>query len=102
MTIVIRGALPIRPDKRAEAIAAFIAVSEGSEQEDGCVSYRFAEDVREPNRFLISEHWSDAEALAGHFETPHMAAFSSQVADLLAGAPEVLKYEVSSFGPLHG
>lgn len=102
MTIVIRGALPIRPDKRDEAIAAFIAVSEGSEAEEGCVAYRLSEDVREPNRFLISEHWTDAEALAGHFSTPHMVLFSSQVGDLLAGAPEVLKYEVSSFGPLHG
>jgi quinol monooxygenase YgiN len=102
MTIVIRGVLPIRADKRDQAIAAFIAVSEGSEQEQGCAGYRFAEDVREPNRFLISEHWDDAEALAAHFSTPHMAVFTSQVGDLLAGAPEVLKYEVSSFGPLHG
>jgi quinol monooxygenase YgiN len=102
MTIVIRGVLPIRPDRREEAIAAFIAVSEASEQEDGCVAYRISEDVREPNRFLISEHWDDADALLGHFSTPHMAAFSAAIGDLLAGAPEVLKYDVSSFGPLNG
>lgn len=39
MTIVIRGTLPVRPDKRDEAIAAFIAVSEGSESEAGCQVY---------------------------------------------------------------
>ena len=53
MTIVIRGTLPVRADKREEAIAAFIA-------------------------------------------------FTAVVGDLLAGAPDVVKYEVSSFGPLHG
>jgi hypothetical protein len=31
-----------------------------------------------------------------------MAAFTSIVGDLLAGAPDVVKYQVSSFGPLHG
>jgi hypothetical protein len=31
-----------------------------------------------------------------------MAAFTAIVPTLLAGAPEVVKYEVSSFGPLHG
>ncbi|MEX1218240.1 MAG: putative quinol monooxygenase [Acidimicrobiales bacterium] len=102
MTIVIRGTLPVRADKREEAIAAFIAVSESSEAEAGCQAYRFAEDVREANSFIITEHWDDEAALAGHFQTPHMAQFSAVVGDLLAGAPEVLKYEVSSFGPLHG
>ena len=102
MTIVIRGALPVRPDKRAEAIEAFIAVSEGSESETGCRTYRFSEDVREPNSFIITEHWDDEAALAGHFQTPHMAAFTAIVPTLLAGAPEVVKYEVSNFGPLHG
>lgn len=102
MTIVIRGSLPVRADKRDEAIAAFIAVSEGSEAEDGCQVYRFAEDVREPNTFIITEHWESEDALAGHFQTPHMAAFTGIVGDLLAGAPDVVKYEVSSFGPLHG
>ena len=102
MTIVIRGTLPVRADKRDEAIAAFIAVSEGSESEAGCQVYRFSEDVREPNSFIITEHWDDEAALGGHFQTPHMAAFTSVVGDLLAGAPDVVKYEVSSFGPLHG
>ena len=102
MTIVIRGTLPVRADKRDEAIAAFIAVSEGSETETGCQVYRFAEDVREPNSFIITEHWDDEEALASHFQTPHMAAFTSVVGELLAGAPDVVKYQVSSFGPLHG
>ena len=102
MTIVIRGSLPVRPDKRDEAIAAFIAVSEGSEAEEGCRVYRFAEDVREPNTFIITEHWDDEAALGGHFQTPHMVAFTAVIGDLLASAPDVVKYDVSSFGPLHG
>jgi quinol monooxygenase YgiN len=102
MTIVIRGTLPVRPEMRDEAIAAFIAVSEGSESESGCQTYRFSEDVREANTFIITEHWDDDVALAGHFQTPHMAAFTAVVPTLLAGVPDVVKYEVSSFGPLHG
>ena len=101
MTIVLRGSFPVRADKRDEAIAAFIAVSEGSESEAGCQILRISEDVREPNSFIIIEHWDDEDALAAHFQTPHMGAFTSVVGDLLAGAPDFMKYEVSSFGPLH-
>ena len=102
MTIVIRGTLPVRADKRDEAIAAFIAVSEASEQEAGCTYYRFAADVREPDTFIITEHWDDEAAIASHFGTPHMATFTGQIGELLAGAPVVTKYVVESFGPLHG
>jgi len=41
-------------------------------QEDGCIQYRFAEDLLDKGLIHISELWRDAEALAAHGRQPHM------------------------------
>ena len=46
--------------------------------EPGCRTYSYAEDVTEPGLFRVFELWDSREALAAHFETPHMRAWSEQ------------------------
>jgi quinol monooxygenase YgiN len=44
-------------------------------KEEGCIYYRHAVDVCEPNRIVLSEVWAHAAALKAHFGSAHFAAF---------------------------
>ncbi len=98
--ITIAGTLPIKPDKREEAIAAAIAVQEGTRQEPGNHIYQFSFAIEDPNTICIFEEWESEEALAAHFTTPHIAAFRDASASIAAGPGKFLKYQVSGTGPV--
>jgi quinol monooxygenase YgiN len=98
--IVIQGHLDIDPSDRDAAIALMIAVHDASEAEDGCVTYRFAEELGRPGRFWLIEAWESEEALAAHFKTPHMASFRAGLGELLVTDRALFKHEVTSRGPL--
>jgi quinol monooxygenase YgiN len=51
-------------------------------RESGCVLYRHAVDVSDPNRVLLSEIWSDAAALRAHFKSAHFRAFREEARGL--------------------
>lgn len=93
--IVIAGTVKIRPEMRETAVAAALEMSAASEKEAGCKSYRFYADLEDENKILIFEEWEDAESLAAHFETTHMAAFRKKLPSLLASEPQILQYEVA-------
>ena len=98
--ITIAGTLPIKPEKREEAIAAAIAVQEGTRQEPGNHVYQFSFAVEDPNMICIFEEWESEEDLVEHFKTPHIAAFREVSAGLAAGPGTFLKYQVSGTGPV--
>ena len=92
--IVIAGTVPVRPDRRAEAVRVAVAMAEATRAEPGCVTYRFAADLGDPNTFLVFEEWEDEAALARHFATPHMAEFRRALPELVAGPAAIRRYVV--------
>ena len=94
--IVIAGSVAVRPDRREEAVRVARTMAAATRGEAGCQTYRFSADLDDPNRFLIFEEWESEEALATHFQTPHMAAFREALPGLLAGAPSLKRYAVAS------
>jgi len=94
--IVIAGKIQIRPERRAEAVRAALAMVEATRRESGCVSYAFYGDLVDPGTFFIFEEWEDDAALAAHFQTDHMARFQEQAAALVAAAPAIKRYVVES------
>ena len=44
-----------------------------------CLSRLFS-SISDPTRIRITERWHSIEALAAHFQTPHMAAFQQVMA----------------------
>ena len=98
--IVISGTVAINPEKREEAVAAALEMSAASEAEDGCITYRLYADLEDPNLFRIFEVWEREDALAAHFETPHMAVFRKKLPDLVAGAMDVKRYDVEKVSDL--
>lgn len=98
--LVVAGRVPVRADRRADAVAAALKMAAATQAEPGCRSYRFYCDLADPNTFFIFEEWEDEAALAAHFQTPHMAEFNAAIPTMVAGPPSIDRYEVSGVSKL--
>ncbi len=98
--IVIQGHLDIDPADRDAAIALMVAVHDASEAEEGCLTYRFAEELGHPGRFWLIEAWESEEALAAHFKTEHMATFRAGLAGVSVTGRDLFRHDVTKRAPL--
>ncbi len=57
------------------------------------LAYALHCSTTDPNLFLFYEQYADDVALAAHGTTDHMKAFGGKIRDLLAGRPEIERYE---------
>jgi quinol monooxygenase YgiN len=64
--------------------------------EEGCESYRVAEDIEAPNTFLLVERCTSPEAQHAHFRTPDFSQLLADCREVLAEPPEVSIHEVAS------
>lgn len=94
--LVIHAEMPIDPDRRDEAIDHIQSLVDGSQAEAGVLEYRAATDLSDPNLVRIVERYEDAAAFESHLESDHYGEFEAVVADLLAGEPDVMRFEVDS------
>lgn len=92
MTIVL-GQFEVHPDDIPSVTAIMDTMARETRKEKGCILYDFAVDITNPNRICLSELWTDPEALAEHFETPHMAVFRAAIADIRVLSRSVKVYE---------
>jgi quinol monooxygenase YgiN len=92
--LVVLATLPGRPDKRAEIAAALTKAAAASRDEEGCLSYAFARDLEDEDRYLSVETWRDQAALDAHFGTPHLVELLGRADELLAGPPVIETYPV--------
>lgn len=98
--LVIAGTIRIDAERRADAAAAAIEMQTATRAEPGCISYTFSADLAEPGLFHVFEAWESPEALAAHFQAPHMATFQQAVAGLGVREMKLQRYEIASVGPL--
>jgi quinol monooxygenase YgiN len=94
--LVIAGRIRIKPERREDALRLARDLTRETVKEAGCRSYRFYGDLEDPAVFLVFEEWDGPEALARHFTTPHMQTFLTAVPDLVAGPPEISRYDVAT------
>jgi len=98
--LLIAGTIRLPAENMAAARGAIEAMVMTTRTEDGCVEYRFAEDVLDPGLIHITERWRDRAALDAHFETQHMAHWRTAVAALGVSDRALVVYEVGSGQPL--
>jgi len=94
--IVVAGRIRVKAEERSQAVRVALRMAEATRAEPGCVSYRFYADLTDPNTFFLFEEWESDEALARHFQTPHMAEFQQQIPRFVAGPFEIKRYVVES------
>ncbi|MFC7199680.1 putative quinol monooxygenase [Halospeciosus flavus] len=93
--IVLHAAFPIQPDKRETALNLAADLVEQSNEEPGMIEYRATTDIQDENTIRFFEQYEDVEAFEHHTQTAHFQEFEEQLPDLLAGEPEVLRFDVS-------
>ncbi len=98
--IVIAGTATIQPEYWDEAVERSQQMVAATEAEEGCISYRFYVDPTARNTFFIFEEWENEQALARHFQTPHLQSFSAYLAQIVADKTAIKRYEVATVVPL--
>ena len=94
--IILAGTIRISVGKRAAAQAALARMVEATRAESGCIEYAFAFDVLDEHLVRIFELFRDAEALAAHRASAHMAEWRVAGAELGIHDRNLHQYEVSS------
>ena len=98
--LIVAGVIKIDPAKRTLAEAAFAKVRAATLEESGCIEYQAYADPSDPAVVFMFEKWQSADALAKHFQTPHMAEFGAAIGALGVTGSDLTKYQISSSGPL--
>ncbi|WP_135820891.1 putative quinol monooxygenase [Halostella litorea] len=93
--IVVHAAFPIDPDHWDEAMDLVETLVAESNEEPGTIDYRATTDVVDENTIRFVERYEDGDAFESHIGTDHFQAFEDRLPDLLAGEPEVMRFEVS-------
>ncbi len=93
MIIVIEGTVRIPEGALERARPAMEAMIAASRAEAGCIAYGYSIDVLDPQLIHINERWKSREALAEHFESPHMAAWRTAVAEIGLADRDLRLYE---------
>lgn len=94
--IVVHAEFPIDPDQRDEALDLMREVAEQSRAEDGVIAYEVATDIDNPNLFRFTEQYEDEAAFEAHGKSDHVGDLGAALPDLLAGKPEVTRFDVDS------
>lgn len=93
--IVLHASFPIDPEQRDDALELVAELVEQSNEEDGMIEYRATTDVQDENLVRFFEQYEGEEAFLAHTQTDHFQAFEERLPELLAGEPEVLRFDVS-------
>jgi quinol monooxygenase YgiN len=87
--IYVVATLTIKPETRAEFIAAATACIEGTRKEAGNIAYDLHESVTDPAKMVFVEQWENAEALVPHRGQEHMKTFGRVAVKCMAAPPKI-------------
>jgi len=87
--IYVVATLTIKPETRADMIAAAKACIAETRKEAGNIAYDLHESVTDPAKLVFVEQWENAEALVPHRSAEHMKTFGRVVVKCLAAPPKI-------------
>ena len=92
--VILAVKLPIKPERREEAVQMGLQMTIETHKEPGVIAYTFHSPLDDPNTFFVYEEWKSPEALEFHNKSEHMKVFQGRIAEVLNGAVEVKRYDV--------
>ena len=87
--IYVVATLTVKPETRAELIAAATACIAETRKEAGNIAYDMHESITDPTKMVFVEQWQNVEALEPHRKSDHMRVFGRVVVNCLAGPPKI-------------
>jgi quinol monooxygenase YgiN len=94
--IIVHGTIPLRPEKREQALELARRMTTATQAETGCISYDFYVGLSDPNTLMLFQEWESMEALMGHFQTDHMEEFLQALPDVVSGEITTRRYAVQT------
>jgi quinol monooxygenase YgiN len=85
--IYVIATLTVKPEARAELIAAATACIAATRKEPGNIAYDLHESVTDPSKLVFVEQWETVEALVPHRGTDHMKTFGRVVVKCIVAPP---------------
>lgn len=76
-----------KPDKTCALVEAFQVPLSATVQETGNLTYRLAQDVTIPEKFLVIEEWKNIAALDAHLKQPYLTQLLADLEEVLAEPP---------------
>jgi quinol monooxygenase YgiN len=87
MSVVVVATIVPLPEHKEAVVAALRETIEQVHSEDGCELYTLNEA---PDRLIMIEKWTSADALRAHGQSPAMAGLNPKLAGKLAARPEII------------
>jgi len=101
--LIVAGEVKVAEAGEVEkARAAVVTMMEETAKEAGCITYAFSQDLADPCMIRIFEKWESQEALAKHFEAPHMATFLEALGSLNVVSVDTKLYDAENERPVRG
>ena len=98
--IIVAGTGSIRPADHSAGFAALHKMSAVTQSEAGCLEYRFAVSLDDPEGIDVFECWADQAALDAHLASAHTVEFGEALAQFMApDSLRLTRYEVSDSAP---
>jgi len=87
--IYVVATLTVKPETRAELIAAAIACIKETRKEVGNIAYDMHESVTDPSKMVFVEQWESVEATLPHGKAEHMRAFGRVAVKCFSAPPKI-------------
>ncbi len=92
--IVALGDVYVQVPRRDAAVEAMLAEQRAAREQDGCISFAFAEALDEPGHYLVTQRWSDRDALEEHYRSEAFFHYQAAIAPLLVRDSELSLHTV--------
>jgi quinol monooxygenase YgiN len=89
IVIYVVATLTVKPETRAEFIAAATACIKETRKEAGNIAYDLHESVTDSTKMVFVEQWENAEALLPHRSAEHMKTFGRVVVKCMTAPPKI-------------
>ena len=86
--IYVVATLTVKPETRAESIAAATARIKETRKEPGNIAYDLHESVTDHTKMVFVEQWENAEALVPHRAAEHMKTFGRVAVKCMRAPPK--------------
>ena len=87
--IYVVATLMVKPETRAEFIAAATACIKETRKEPGNIAYDLHESVTDPSKMVFVEQWENEAALVPHRTAEHSKTFGRVVVKCITAPPKI-------------
>jgi quinol monooxygenase YgiN len=87
--IYVVATLTVKPETRAEFIAAATACIRETRKEPGNIAYDMHESVTDPSKMVFVEQWESIEPTVPHRTAEHMKTFGRVAVKCMSAPPKI-------------